>query len=63
MPNVLASMFGSSPVQPLEKHMDLAYRCAKKLRPFFDAVVAKDHKRMGEVRAQIEAFPALQSIG
>jgi predicted phosphate transport protein (TIGR00153 family) len=56
MPNVLASMFGSSPVQPLEKHMDLAFRCAKKLRPFFDAVVAKDHKRMGEVRSQIEAL-------
>jgi predicted phosphate transport protein (TIGR00153 family) len=49
-------MFGSSPVQPLEKHMDLAFRCAKKLRPFFDAVIAKDHKRMGEVRAQIEAL-------
>jgi predicted phosphate transport protein (TIGR00153 family) len=56
MPNVLASMFGSSPVQPLEKHMDLAFRCAKKLRPFFDAVVAKDYKRMGEVRGQIEAL-------
>ena len=56
MPNVLASMFGSSPVQPLEKHMDLAFRCAKKLRPFFDAVIAKDHKRMGEVRGQIETL-------
>ena len=56
MANVLANIFGSSPVGPLEKHMDIAYRCAKKLRPFFDAVVAKDHERMAEVRAQIEAL-------
>ncbi len=56
MANVLANIFGSSPVQPLEKHMDLAYRCAKKLRPFFDAVIAKDYKRMAEVRGQIEAL-------
>lgn len=56
MANVLANIFGSSPVQPLEKHMDIAFRCAKKLRPFFDAVIAKDHKRMAEVRAQIEAL-------
>ena len=56
MANVLANIFGSSPVQPLEKHMDLAYRCAKKLRPFFDAVIAKDHKRMAEVRGQIEVL-------
>jgi predicted phosphate transport protein (TIGR00153 family) len=36
--------------------MDLAFRCAKKLRPFFDAVIAKDYERMGEVRGQIEAL-------
>jgi predicted phosphate transport protein (TIGR00153 family) len=56
MANVLANIFGKSPVQPLEKHMDLAFRCAKKLRPFFDAVIAKDHERMAEVRAQIETL-------
>jgi predicted phosphate transport protein (TIGR00153 family) len=56
MANMLANIFGSSPVEPLEKHMDIAFRCAKKLRPFFDAVIAKDHERMAEVRAQIEAL-------
>ena len=56
MANVLANIFGSSPVQPLEKHMDLAYRCAKKLRPFFDAVISKDYERMAEVRGEIEAL-------
>ncbi|MBT8106775.1 MAG: TIGR00153 family protein [Gammaproteobacteria bacterium] len=56
MANVLANIFGSSPVQPLEKHMNLAFRCAKKLRPFFDAVIAKDYERMAEVRGQIESL-------
>lgn len=56
MANVVANIFGRSPVQPLEKHIDVAYRCAKKLRPFFDAVITRDFERMAEVRAQIEAL-------
>jgi predicted phosphate transport protein (TIGR00153 family) len=56
MGTVLANIFGSSPVKPLEQHMDIVFRCAKKLRPFFEAVISKDYERMGEVRAQIEAL-------
>ena len=56
MANMLANIFGSSPVQPLEKHIDLAFRCAKKLRPFFAAVIDGDRERMAEVRSQIEAL-------
>ena len=56
MGNVLANIFGTSPVKPLEQHMDVVFRCAKKLRPFFEAVIAKDYDRMAEVRGQIEAL-------
>lgn len=56
MANMLANIFGSSPVRPLERHMDIVYRCAKKLRPFVNAVIRRDLKRMTEVRAQIEAL-------
>ena len=56
MANMLANIFGSSPVQPLEKHMDVAYRCAKKLRPFFAAVIAGDQEKVLSVRGQIEAL-------
>jgi len=56
MANMLANIFGSSPVQPLEKHMEIAYRCAKKLRPLFDAVIANDWDKAHEVRADIEAL-------
>jgi hypothetical protein len=37
MANVLANIFGASPVMPLEKHIEIAHRCARKLRPFFSA--------------------------
>ena len=56
MANLLANIFGTSPVRPLEKHMELVYRCAKKLRPFVNAVIKRDLKRMAEVRSQIEAL-------
>ena len=56
MANMLANIFGASPVRPLEQHMDIVYRCAKKLRPFINAVVKRDLKRMAEVRAQIETL-------
>ena len=56
MANMLANIFGSSPVQPLEKHIEIAYRCAKKLRPLFEAVIANDWDKAKEVRAEIEAL-------
>ena len=42
MSNMLAGIFGPSPVQPLEKHISLAYDCAKKLRVLFAAAVDGD---------------------
>jgi hypothetical protein len=56
MANSVANIFGKSPVQPLEHHCDIVYRCASKLRPFFEAAVREDEERMREVRAQIEAL-------
>lgn len=56
MANVLANIFGASPVMPLEKHIEIAHRCAKKLRPFFAAVVSGDWDTAAEVRAEIEAL-------
>lgn len=39
---MVANIFGSSPVQPLENHAGVVYSCAKKLGDFFKAVVADD---------------------
>lgn len=42
MVNVLANIFGSSPVRPLEKHMGVSFQGAKQLREFFEAAIAGD---------------------
>ena len=47
MANGVANIFGASPVQPLEKHIDIACRCAKELRVLFSAVVAGDWDAAG----------------
>jgi predicted phosphate transport protein (TIGR00153 family) len=56
MANMLANIFGTSPVQPLERHMEIAYSCAKKLRPLFAAVIDNNWDAALEVRAEIEAL-------
>ena len=56
MANVLANIFGSSPVKPLEKHIDLAYRCARKLHDFFAASVKGDWVTAAAVRDEIETL-------
>lgn len=56
MTNVLSGIFGSSPVQPLEKHIDVAYRCAKQLRGFFAAAVSGDWDEAATVRDKIDAL-------
>jgi len=56
MANMLANIFGLSPVQPLEEHIEIAFRCAKKLRPLFVAVIANDWDTALEIRADIEAL-------
>ena len=59
MANVLANIFGSSPVQPLEKHIGIAYNCAKQLPGFFATSVAGDWKKARAARAEPFAKRAL----
>lgn len=56
MANMLANIFGSSPVQPLEKHINVAYRCAKQLRGFFVATIAGDWAAAEKSRDEIESL-------
>jgi predicted phosphate transport protein (TIGR00153 family) len=56
MANVLANIFGSSPVQPLEKHINVAFRCAKQLRGFFAAAIVGDWDTASKIRHDIEAL-------
>ena len=54
MANMLANIFGSSPVRPLEKHIGIAFRCAKQLHPFFAAVIKGNWEKASAVRGEIE---------
>jgi uncharacterized protein Yka (UPF0111/DUF47 family) len=51
--NVLANIFGSSPVMPLEKHVNVAYQCTRELNKFFAAVVKEDWNKATKSRERI----------
>lgn len=53
MANLLSNIFGSSPVRPLEQHVNIAYRCTKCLVPFFAGVVAGDWDKANAARDEI----------
>ncbi|MDH3612753.1 MAG: TIGR00153 family protein [Gammaproteobacteria bacterium] len=54
MTNVLANIFGSSPVRPLEKHIGIAFQCAKQLHVFFAAVIKGNWDKAISARNEIE---------
>jgi len=51
---MLANIFGTSPVMPLEKHVGLSYKCTRQLMPFFKAVIKSDWETAATFRAEIE---------
>ena len=54
MANMLANIFGTSPVQPLEKHCDIAYQCTKQLNSFFACAVKGDWEGATAARKLVE---------
>ncbi len=55
---MLVNIFGASPVQPLEKHIDLGHRAASELSGFFDAVIGGDWAEAERVLAEIKRLEA-----
>jgi len=53
---MLANIFGSSPVVPLEKHVGIAFKCVKELNGFFAAAVAEDWDKAAKARDRIIQF-------
>ena len=56
MANMLVNIFGTSPVQPLEQHVNIAYQCTKQLVPFFEAAIAGDWDKAREHRTAVEQY-------
>ncbi|HHX06608.1 MAG TPA: DUF47 family protein, partial [Pseudomonas sp.] len=40
--NPFVSLFGRSPIGPMQQHIAKAHECASNLVPFFQAVIAED---------------------
>ena len=53
---MLANIFGSSPVQPLEQHVHIAYQCVRELYGLFEAVIADDWDKVRKKRDSITAL-------
>jgi len=49
----IANLFGTSPVRPLQKHMEKVVECVSQLEPLFDAVVANDTAAVDEIQERI----------
>ncbi|HEY5602090.1 MAG TPA: TIGR00153 family protein [Gammaproteobacteria bacterium] len=52
-PSMISSLFGRSPVKPLQNHMHAAHQCVMQLIPFFDAVLAKDWDKVSRLQKEI----------
>jgi len=50
---MLANIFGSSPVVPLEKHVNIAFKAVKNLVVFFEATIEDDWDTARELRDKI----------
>ena len=48
-----SSIFGNSPVTPLQKHIDSVVACVEMLPPYFDAVFAGDWDEAAGIQGQI----------
>ncbi len=55
--STISSLFGSSPVKPLQTHMASVQECIVELVPFFQAVIAEDWK---EARTQQKKIAKLE---
>jgi len=55
-PSMISSIFGRSPVKPLQNHMHAAHQCVSQLIPFFDAVMANDWDRVSELQKEISTL-------
>jgi len=49
----ISNVFASSPVKPLQGHIEKVHECVKKLVPFFSAVIKKDHAQVAALQNQI----------
>lgn len=52
-PNPITSLFGQSPIKPIERHMEKAHACAAELTAFFTAAIANDWPAAAAVQQRV----------
>lgn len=51
--NYFSRIFGSSPVTPLQKHIDKVVSCVEELIPYFESVISNDWEKAAEIQAKL----------
>ena len=51
--NPFVSLFGRSPIGPMQQHIAKAHECAANLVPFFEAVIAQDWAEVARVQQEM----------
>lgn len=51
--NPFASLFGRSPIGPMQKHFAKAHECAANLVPFFEAVMVEDWAKVEQIQQEM----------
>lgn len=51
--NPFVSLFGRSPIGPMQQHIAKAYECASNLVPFFEAIISEDWERVEQVQQEM----------
>lgn len=51
--NPFVSLFGRSPIGPMQQHMAKSHECASNLVPFFQAVMAQDWERVEQIQQEM----------
>jgi len=52
----ITSMFGSSPIRPLQQHMEKVHSCTSELIPFFKAIIAMDFDLVAKTQRRISSL-------
>ncbi|RCL59295.1 MAG: DUF47 family protein, partial [Pseudomonas sp.] len=51
--NPFVSLFGRSPIGPMQQHMAKSHECAANLVPLFQAVMAEDWEKVEQIQQQM----------
>ena len=51
--NYFSRIFGSSPVTPLQKHIDIVVLCVEELIPYFEYVICNDWEQAANTQVKL----------